>query len=309
LKLAASPLVAGRSGAGGGAQTSEVVAGFDELTLINPKNVIIMIGGNDIDFGVPSATYEANLDSIRTHFQGLGSNIIWCYNTPRNVTDITAVNTYIGANYSADTIIEETFTDFDDGGTGMMSSFNSDDGVHPGGWGHFMIHRVIGGELNFGIDSLTETAFTGGVKVTITGNSMIKTTTSAWDGSAIGTVALDYTNSKIYFGAEGVGAAYPGVGVGFSVSDTGSSFTDIEQGIIVLTTQALRPMLNGVIQAAISPVWNFGDLLTVEIDGSNLIICQNQVEIYNQAATMSANMKVKTTLFTIGDEIIGVLNT
>ena len=91
--------------AGGGAQTSEVVAGLDEIEFISPQNAIIMIGGNDILFGVASGTWQANLNAIRTALVGFGCNVIWCFNTPRDATDITAVNTYIQTTFTSDTII------------------------------------------------------------------------------------------------------------------------------------------------------------------------------------------------------------
>lgn len=295
--------------AGGGTQTSEIVAQLDEINLIRPKNAIIMIGGNDIFFSVPDATWKANLDTIRLSLKANGTNIIWCHNTPRDATDITAINSYITTNYTTDTIISKTFDDFSDGSTGMGAAFNSGDDVHPGGWGNFMLNRTIGSELGFTIQDLVKTAFTNATNVTLAANNMVKTTSTGWDGSAFGTTVLSYLNSKLYYGLEGAGTGVPGVALGYTLTDTGSNYTDVKHGMVVLTNRVIKPMKDSLLQAAITETFNDGDLLTVAIDGTNLTLGINGVDVYTSAATITSGLKAKTSLYTIGDEVVEVLNT
>lgn len=94
-----------------------------------PANVFIDLGGNDIAFGVSSATWQANLTKIHDTLIAHGIGVYWVLPTPRNAVDVTPLITWITANYPNRSI--DIFTPLKGSGTSMNAAYNSGDGVHP----------------------------------------------------------------------------------------------------------------------------------------------------------------------------------
>ena len=107
--------------------TQNFLSAINEALNIKPKNLVLMLGGNDVAFGVPSATYQANYMSIVNQFAGIGANIILCLNTYRTTTNITPINTFINSQYSGVYPIIDCYTPI----FNNASTYLSGDGTHP----------------------------------------------------------------------------------------------------------------------------------------------------------------------------------
>lgn len=124
--------------AGSGDVTQRVLDKIQNLIDYNPRRYLIMIGGNDIRSGVSSATWQANLNSIRSQLKTAHPNCIitWCGYPQETSIDVTPINTYILAKiadltYSGDTYINTYPLNT---GTDLTA-----DGVHPDPSGHTTI--------------------------------------------------------------------------------------------------------------------------------------------------------------------------
>lgn len=129
--------------AGPGDYTQMVVDRLPEILALNPINVVLMIGANDLLFGVPSGTWQANYTNITNTIKAAGIGVVHCLATPRNATDVTPLNAFIAANFTLDTIID-TYTPLWSGvATGLHATYNSGDGVHPNQAGHTLIASTV----------------------------------------------------------------------------------------------------------------------------------------------------------------------
>lgn len=127
-----------------GDKTQDVLNTMSELLMLNPKNVLLVIGGNDILFGVAGVTYQANYLSIVNQLVANGTTVYLAYNTPRTATDIRAINTYINSGtFSAYTKIPEFFNDLLDGVYNLAPAYNSGDGTHPNSAGHTVLDGIL----------------------------------------------------------------------------------------------------------------------------------------------------------------------
>lgn len=128
--------------AGSGDVTQRVLDKIVNVTRYYPRHVFLMIGGNDVLFGVAQATYEANYMSIRTQLKAAGvERIFHCLATPRDANDMTTLNTFI-SGFTADTVID-TFTPLKGAGTDLSATYDNGDGVHPNQAGHDLIASTI----------------------------------------------------------------------------------------------------------------------------------------------------------------------
>lgn len=80
---------------GGGDATAHIITRLNEIIALNPKRVLIDIGGNDILYAVPSATWQANLVTIYNTLTAAGIEVIFVYPSPRTSTDISAIPAYL----------------------------------------------------------------------------------------------------------------------------------------------------------------------------------------------------------------------
>lgn len=127
-----------------GDKTQDVLNTMNELLMLNPKNVLLVIGGNDILFAVSAPTYEANYLSIVNQLVANGTTVYLAYNTPRTATDIRAINTYIASGtFSAYTKIPEFFDDLLDGVYNLAPAYDSGDGTHPNNAGHAVLDGIL----------------------------------------------------------------------------------------------------------------------------------------------------------------------
>lgn len=127
--------------AGAGDVTQRVVDKIGFLIAYRANHVFLMIGGNDILFGVASGTWQANYTSIRNQFKAAGAKITHCLATPRDATNMTTLNTFI-SGFTSDTVVD-TFTPLKGAGTDLAAAYDSGDGVHPNQAGHDLIATTV----------------------------------------------------------------------------------------------------------------------------------------------------------------------
>jgi len=130
------------SNGGGSDKTAEVLARIDEILLINPKYALLMIGGNDIFFGISNEIYESNYINIVSILENSGITVVHCLPTPRNSPNEQPLRDFILSQYSSGKIVD-TWTALLGDGTGLNTIYDSGDGTHPNSDGHAKIADQI----------------------------------------------------------------------------------------------------------------------------------------------------------------------
>jgi len=136
---------------GGGADgTASVLARLHEIKAINPKRVILMIGGNDILFGISSGTWQANYLAIRDSLVSWGIEVVHCLPTPRTATDVSALKNYIdtSSTFRSDIKIDTWTPLWSGSGTSLATKYNLD-GTHPNDAGHLQIASTVNTALHY----------------------------------------------------------------------------------------------------------------------------------------------------------------
>lgn len=128
---------------GPGDDTANVLLHVGEIIRLSPKYVLLMIGGNDILYGVAAGIYQANYKSIRNTLTLNGIKVIHCLATPRTTTNITAINTFILSEYTNVDFIVDTYTPLKGAGTSLSVTYDSGDGVHPNAAGHALAGTTV----------------------------------------------------------------------------------------------------------------------------------------------------------------------
>lgn len=131
-------------------KTAEDLQLFNELSILNPEFVMLMIAGNDVSGGIPQATYEANYNSIVSQLRSQGATIIHCYAPPRDATNMTTLNNFI-ATFSPSDLVIDTFTPLKGAGTDLAAAYDNGDGTHLNNAGHALIADTIEPEMPNGI--------------------------------------------------------------------------------------------------------------------------------------------------------------
>jgi lysophospholipase L1-like esterase len=137
-------------GSGGGADgTAEVLARVNEIIAIKPKRVLLMIGGNDVLFGVASATWKANYLAIRDSLVNNGIEVVHCLPTPRTATDLRDLKSYIDTSttFRSDKVID-TWTPLLSGSYNLLTKYNYDN-THPNEAGMSQIAASINEALHY----------------------------------------------------------------------------------------------------------------------------------------------------------------
>lgn len=128
-------------------KTAEFLAKINELILINPRKAVLMIGGNDVFFGVAAATRNANYLSAVNQLKAAGITVVHCYASPRDATDMSAWNSHILSTYGGtDTVIQTTFSNLTTTPgttTDLAAAYDSGDGTHPNAAGHTAIANAV----------------------------------------------------------------------------------------------------------------------------------------------------------------------
>ncbi|MNS87694.1 hypothetical protein D3C72_1216450 [compost metagenome] len=116
---------------GGGADgTVETVLRIDEIIALMPKMVTLMIGGNDILFGVPAATWKANYKLIRDRLFSAGIEVIHLLPTPRSGADQLINYITTEAGFMLDMVIDTNTLLASGNSQTLNAMYDSGDGLH-----------------------------------------------------------------------------------------------------------------------------------------------------------------------------------
>lgn len=127
--------------AGSNNRTADIINNLPEIIAFRPKRVFLMIGGNDIAFGVATLTWQANYNAIIAALTAESIPITHLYATPRTPTNITPVNTFINGLGVAKI---DTYTPLWSGtGTSANPIYYYTDEVHPNNAGHLLTSQTI----------------------------------------------------------------------------------------------------------------------------------------------------------------------
>jgi lysophospholipase L1-like esterase len=133
--------------------TANSLSVLPEILAHQPDTALLMIGGNDLLFGVPPSQWQSNYASLVSQLQARGVRVKHCVNTPRNATDLRPLRAWIYSNYPASDIID-TFSALLTGSYSLNPAYDSGDGLHPNDAGHLLIAQTIASNLPPGGPSL-----------------------------------------------------------------------------------------------------------------------------------------------------------
>lgn len=133
---------------GGGADyTASVLERVNEIIALKPRRVLLMIGGNDILFGIPSGTWQSNYKAIRSAIVSAGIQFVHLLPTARSgaSTLVNFINT--DAAFAGDLKIDcNTPTMLGNANT-LNPAYDSGDALHPNNAGHFVVANTINAAL------------------------------------------------------------------------------------------------------------------------------------------------------------------
>lgn len=114
--------------------TQGVVSKLPEILALNPKQVVLAIGRNDLITGISSATWQANMVTIDTALTGAGISVYWTNGFKESASQAT-LKSYIETQFSGRVINTFDSTDF--------AACLSADSIHPSVSGHEIIANTI----------------------------------------------------------------------------------------------------------------------------------------------------------------------
>lgn len=120
---------------------ADSLSALPEILAQQPGTAILLIGGNDVYFGVPTAQWQQNYSNLVAQLSANGVKVKHCA-VPRNTADLTALRNWIISSYPANDIID-TWTPLGGGSSRLNSAYDSGDGVHPNDVGHLLIGQII----------------------------------------------------------------------------------------------------------------------------------------------------------------------
>lgn len=118
-----------------------------DMRKYNAEFAFMMIGGNDVQGGIPSGTYQSNYQNLRDQLTSTGAIIVHLLNTPRDATDMTALNSWISSTFTMDKVID-TFTPLKGSGTDLAAAYDLD-GIHPNTAGQQLIADTINAAMPY----------------------------------------------------------------------------------------------------------------------------------------------------------------
>lgn len=136
---------------GGGCDvTQSIIDRLPEIISIHPKRVLLHdLAGNDIAQAISSATWQANLITIRNTIVAAGIPVIWTNGQPRIGLDESPQKTFIeGEPTFAGDLIIDTWTPMLGTGTDPYVLFMSD-ATHPNNIGMRVVANAVNNALGF----------------------------------------------------------------------------------------------------------------------------------------------------------------
>lgn len=136
--------------AGRGSRTNDIIDMLPAIIELNPQNVCIMIGINDIITGVSMANIQSRYTTILNTLATAGINVILISTMPNDNStigdEVASLNTWLQSNFSGLQYID-VFSVVKDGGANTMQAALRADGTHPNDAGMQLIYETILSEL------------------------------------------------------------------------------------------------------------------------------------------------------------------
>jgi lysophospholipase L1-like esterase len=107
-------------------RTADVVLKLNEIVALQPKNVLLSVGRNDIAAGVATGTWQANIDNIINTLEAAGITVKLCGVIASNVNVSTMQTYYTG---KANTQVN-FYTETKSAGTTLNAAYDSGDAIH-----------------------------------------------------------------------------------------------------------------------------------------------------------------------------------
>jgi lysophospholipase L1-like esterase len=122
--------------------TADGLSVLPEVLAHHPGTAIIMIGGNDLLFGVPASQWQSNYSNLAGTLQANGVKVKHCLPPPRSGLDLRPLKTWLLATYPTSDIID-TWTPMLQGTYSLNPAYDSGDGTHPNDAGHQVLGQTI----------------------------------------------------------------------------------------------------------------------------------------------------------------------
>jgi len=163
---------------GGGDMLKDFIDKRSEINRINPEQVLIGLGSNDLRYGNSLAVTEYRVDQIVNMFSGSSTKLAFTI-IPEDSTGggtgtgigLTALKNYLSSTYPSNYIDLWTFMSTSNV---LKSTYNSGEGIHPNNAGHKVIDSLIAASGFFSTQSpnrYTPYKYTDGI-VVATGDSI-----------------------------------------------------------------------------------------------------------------------------------------
>lgn len=134
---------------GGGDYTVNAILKIQEILLQNPQYLVLMLGGNDIRFGVASGTWQANYASIVSQAQAAGITVIHCAAPPDDTTNVKPHLTWLQSQYSGVIDTFNPLTTTPNTSTDLAAAYDGGDGTHPNDAGMALIASTVNSGTTF----------------------------------------------------------------------------------------------------------------------------------------------------------------
>lgn len=129
---------------GGGDQLKDLIDKQSEVRLLNPEQVLIGLGSNDLRYGASIATVAERLDKAVQLFSGTSTRwavtVIPEDSTAGGLSGLTALKNYMVSAYPSNYIDLWTFMSTSNK---LKAAYNSGDGIHPNNEGNRIIDSLI----------------------------------------------------------------------------------------------------------------------------------------------------------------------
>jgi len=124
--------------------TSNSVSLLPEILAHRPGTAVLMIGGNDLEFGYPTMQWRGRYSNLVAELQANGVKVKHCLPTPRSPFDLRPLKTWITETFPSNDVID-TWTPLVTNNYQLAPAYRSydPDGVHPNDAGHLLIGQII----------------------------------------------------------------------------------------------------------------------------------------------------------------------
>jgi lysophospholipase L1-like esterase len=122
--------------------TSNSVSALPEILAHQPGTALLLIGGNDLQFGFPTNQWQSAYSNLVAQLQLHGTRVKHLLPSPRNVVDLRPLTNFIISHYPAGDIID-TWSPLLTNAYSLKPIYDAGDGVHPNDAGHLLMGLIV----------------------------------------------------------------------------------------------------------------------------------------------------------------------